>query len=104
MDWRTPKGYLFAVIIAYAMVGFAYFAISCILSLVIGAFWFIISSTEDTQRILRSINHNAHSNRNRSNKLKSRLLEFILTHGLTKQLSEISIFCGIIDGYSVRLS
>lgn len=84
-DSNNPVGYLIAVIIAYVLVGCAYFIIACTLGLGIGAYWFAISSTKEIKHTLHLINDKAH--RNLSNKLKVLFSKFIYGYGIVKQLS-----------------
>lgn len=88
-DWKHPIGYLVAMIITYIIVCYAYIVIACTVTLGIGAFCYVISATKEIQRILNSINHNAHPNENHVNELKILFSEYIHAHRVAKQLSRI---------------
>lgn len=84
-DWRTPIGYFVAIFIDYIIMGYAYFTVACTVTLGIGAYCFVISATEEVQRILHSIHQKAHSNQ--SSALNILLPKYIHAHRIVKQLS-----------------
>lgn len=82
-----------AFIFEYIIFGYEIFVIACIMSLGIGIFWFIISSTKNLRSILHEIS--GHRTRTRTktegNQLNRHELfaEFIYAHNDIKQLSEV---------------
>lgn len=81
-DPKSPIGYLLTGFIEYVILSYEYYMNASTLGLAIGAFWFAISATKETQRILHSIKEKV-----LENELKILFPEFIQFHGMVKQLS-----------------
>lgn len=88
-DPYNPIGYLVAIFLEYIMLGFNLFIVSCTLALGIGAFWFAISLTKETQCMLHAIDAEAKSRKARSKDLKTLFSKYINNHGIMKQFSSI---------------
>lgn len=88
-DPKTPAGYLIAIILEYAIVGYEYLIIGCTLTLGNGAFWYAVSATKEIKRMLHFANDQVGEDENRTNEMemKDLIKEFIHFHGTVKQLS-----------------
>lgn len=88
-DPNNPIGYFMAFIMEYIIFGYEYFVVACAISLGIGIYWFITSSTKRTRHIVHKMNdYSARTDGKHVNRFKL-FADFIYAHQDMKQLSEI---------------
>lgn len=86
-NWKSPIGYLMAVIIQFGIVAYEFFVIACTLSLAISAFWFATSATKEIERIVHSIDDENVKHKRSDEILFKEFSAFIHIHSVVKQLS-----------------
>lgn len=79
---------MIAFVLEYIGIGYCFFIIACVLTLAIGAFWFVVSMISEIKRILRSTDDKAHTNVIHL----IEFTEFIDNHGTMKMLSSETNF------------
>lgn len=94
-DTNNLRGYSFACIFEYTMVGYDYFLDASTLTLGIGAYMLIISSVKEILRILRSIGDKVRKDPKQLSELNILFGEYIHAHAAIKQLSIIRSFLSI---------
>lgn len=85
-DWKTPIGYLTAVVYQYVMTRFSFVFIAGAVSIGISEFLFAVTVTDDIKCILESFNKDAKSKNTRLKTLQH-LSNYIQIHSTLKQLS-----------------
>lgn len=83
---------MIAVILEYILYGYQTYVNACTISLGIGIFWFILSSTKSIKHILHRINDRKLPTTENELSRSKLLAEFIHAHNDMKQLSNISVF------------
>lgn len=95
-DWKTPRGYLVAVILLYIITVYTQFGCTNLLAVPIAAFVFAISVIEDIENVLVSINESTINAQAREMGAQAQATQlqtikqftiFIETHSNLKQLS-----------------
>lgn len=85
-DWRTPIGFVFAIILESFTILYANLLISCSLSSGVGVYMWGLTMTKDIKINLNSINEIVHS-KNKRSKLSKRFNDTVHYHSVVKQLS-----------------
>lgn len=88
-DWKTPSGYLIAVIFQSMLAAYHFFLTSTITTFGIGTYLFLLSPIEDIKVNFDSTTHRK-PNMQRTPRIRNvrKLCEFVEIHADSKQLSD----------------
>lgn len=85
--WRSPFGFLVAVVIQYTMMSYAAMIGACIIAFAFGFYLYTTAMTKCIKGILFHVNRSAESKTNRK-MVHKQIVEFIRFHSRVKQLSK----------------